>query len=104
LQLLRKSAQDNLAVSQMEKVEDPVTDNPESNTNFDYQALHNSYQRMEVEFQRQTILIGQLNSALEEKDSLNIKLNHQIEESGHKINRLESQIQHLQQIGSGKFK
>lgn len=85
LQLLRKSAHENL--SQAEKVEDPVTNTSasDSTTNeqpqhsqFDYDALNNSYQRMELEFQRQTILIGQLNLVLEERDAALEKLQHQV--------------------------
>jgi hypothetical protein len=76
LQLLRKNAQENLVV-QNEKIEDPVIA-VEEPSRFDYEALNNSYQRMELESQRQTILIGQLNGVLEERDVTIEKLQNQV--------------------------
>lgn len=81
MQLLRKNAQENLE-QVTEKVEDRNAKNataearPECNQ-FDYDALNNSYQKMEVEFQKQIVLMGQLNAAMEEKDLQNNRLNHQ---------------------------
>lgn len=82
MQLLRKNAQENL-IKATEQNEEPtakdstVETRPEHSA-FDYDALHNSYQKMEIEFQRQTVLIGQLNAAMEEKDFLNTSLNSQV--------------------------
>lgn len=84
LQLLRKNAHDNLA-QQAEKVEDPVTQTANVSseartefTQFDYDALNNSYQRVELDLQKQNILIGQLNSVLEERDSTIEKFKNQV--------------------------
>lgn len=79
---MRKNAQETL-----EQVTENAEEHAAKNTavetrpeysQFDYEALQNSYQRMEIEFQKQTVLIGQLNGAMEEKDSQNDRLNHQV--------------------------
>ncbi|KAI6206615.1 hypothetical protein M3Y94_00932600 [Aphelenchoides besseyi] len=98
LEMLRKTvAQSNPTTSTDDSVVLDQTADSE-NLLFEYQAMKNSLERAESEFQRQSTYCAQLNSILEDKENVIANLQQSLSESNEQIQRLNEQIRQLRSM------
>ncbi|KAI6180806.1 hypothetical protein M3Y98_00760700 [Aphelenchoides besseyi] len=98
LDILRKTAaQSNPTTSTDDSVAlDHAADS--ENLLFEYQAMKNSLERAESEFQRQSSYCAQLNSILEDKENAIVNLQQSLSESNEQVQRLNEQIRQLRSM------